>query len=101
MKIWDINDSIVTLYFSEFIYTLVLGISTFSKDFKREIIEIFDSDDFFKCNVDTLKIWSKIIDKFLDVTKADIVSEHFEKYFNKFKFYITFLKQKYWKLTLN
>ena len=37
------------------------------KEYKKEFLELFDRDDFFKMEVNTLKIWSKILDKFLDM----------------------------------
>jgi hypothetical protein len=51
---------------------------SFVKEYRREIVEIFESDEFFRCNVNTLKVCSRLIDRFLDVTKTDILSEHFE-----------------------
>ena len=53
---------------------------SFVKEFKKELIEIFESDEFFKCNINTLKVFSRLIDRFLDVTKYDILTAHFETF---------------------
>lgn len=34
----------------------------FIKDLKPKVLQIFNKDDFFICNVNTLNYWSKIID---------------------------------------
>lgn len=50
----------------------------FLKEFKKDICEIFERDDFFNVNIETLKTWSKIIDKLLDITKIPILNSYFE-----------------------
>lgn len=71
---------------TEILYLLSKNNESFVKEYKKEIIEIFEGDDFFKCNVNTLKIFSRLIDRFLDVTKHDIISAHFESFFNQIEF---------------
>ena len=63
---------------TELLNVLSRNNDSFVKEFKKEIIDIFEGDDFFKCNINTLKVFSRLIDRFLDVTKHDILSEHFE-----------------------
>lgn len=53
---------------SEFLLQVSIRNPGFWKEYKKEFLELFDRDDFFKMEVDTLKIWSKILDKFLDMT---------------------------------
>jgi hypothetical protein len=36
--------------------------SLFLKAMKPDLLKIFNKDDFFICNINTLKYWSKIID---------------------------------------
>ena len=67
---------------TEIVNVLSRNNESFVKEYKREIIDIFESDEFFKCNVNTLKVFSRLIDRFLDVTKHDILSEHFETFIN-------------------
>lgn len=64
---------------SEILYSLAVMNPNLLKDYKKDIIEVFSSDDFFNCNVNTLRIWSKLMDMFLDETQTDILSEYFDK----------------------
>lgn len=64
---------------SEILYSLAVMNPHLLKDYKKDIIEVFSSDDFFNCNVNTLRIWSKLMDMFLDETQTDILSEYFDK----------------------
>ena len=60
--------------------TLVLDFGNFNPNFykecKKEILEVFNRDDFFDVSVKNLTIWSKIIDSFLDNTKVDILTDY-------------------------
>ena len=51
----------------------------FFREFRKEIIELFNRDDFFNVKIPILKIWSKIIDLFLDVTRIDLMKEYLIK----------------------
>lgn len=72
------QDHIIVEQASELIWELAKANNQLLKDYKREILEIFDSDDFFNCNIQTLKVWSRLIDTTLDVTKIDILTEYFD-----------------------
>lgn len=41
----------------------------FIKDLKAKVLHIFNKDDFFICNVNTLNYWSKIIDWIVSMDK--------------------------------
>ena len=64
---------------SEILHSLTVMNPHLLKDYKKDILEVFSSDDFFNCNVSTLRIWSKMIDMFLDETKTDVLTEYFDK----------------------
>eukprot|EP01016_Furgasonia_blochmanni_P038515 TRINITY_DN4669_c0_g1_i1.p1 TRINITY_DN4669_c0_g1~~TRINITY_DN4669_c0_g1_i1.p1 ORF type:complete len:646 (+),score=181.01 TRINITY_DN4669_c0_g1_i1:128-1939(+) len=49
------------------------------KEFKKNILDIFLGQDFFKCNKRTLKLWSKIIDWVVSQDKSDLFSEMLNK----------------------
>ena len=49
------------------------------KDFKKNIIEIFNGNDFFKCNNQNLFYWSKIIDWVVSIDKNDLFTEYLNK----------------------
>ena len=72
------QDHIIVEQASELIWELARVNNQLLKDYKREIFDIFESDDFFDCNIQTLKVWSKLIDTTLDVTKIDILTEYFD-----------------------
>lgn len=63
---------------SELVWELAKANNQLLKDYRREIFDIFESDDFFNCNIQTLKVWSRLIDTTLDVTKHDLLSEYFD-----------------------
>lgn len=63
---------------SELVWELAKANNQLLKDYRREIFDIFESDDFFNCNIQTLKVWSRLIDKTLDITKHDVLSEYFD-----------------------
>ena len=48
-------------------------------EFKMEILDCFDSEDFFKCCSKGLSAWTLIIDKLLDVCGSTILSDHLEQ----------------------
>ena len=52
---------------------------SFLGDFKQDLLDIFDSDEFFKCDVRTLKMWSKIIDRVLDFSKNSTIVDYYMK----------------------
>lgn len=52
---------------------------SFLGDFKQDLLDIFDSDEFFKCDVKTLKMWSRIIDRVLDFSKNNAIVEYYMK----------------------
>lgn len=59
---------------------LILSVNkSFLNDFKQELLDIFDSDEFFKCDVNTLKMWSRIVDRVLDFNKGGTVVEYYMK----------------------
>ena len=41
----------------------------FIKDLKAKVLQIFNKDDFFICNVNTLNYWAKIIDWIVSMDK--------------------------------
>ena len=54
--------------------------SVFIKDFKRNILETFNKDNFFSCNKTTLRYWGKIIDWVITHDKnSDLFTEYLEK----------------------
>ena len=53
--------------------------SFFLKSLKPDLLKIFNKDDFFICNVNTLKYWMRIIDW---VSTADKTYETFREYLN-------------------
>lgn len=63
---------------TQMLYDLSQHSPLFLKEFKKNILEVFDSDDFFNCSVTALKTWSRIIDATLDANKLDILSDHLE-----------------------
>lgn len=71
-------EKVILQKLSEIVYEVSQLSPNFLKEFKREVIDVFEGDEFFKCNINTLKIWSRLIDRFLDTTQIDILSEHFE-----------------------
>jgi hypothetical protein len=65
---------------SELLYSqLDTARSFLIKDFKKNILDIFNGNDFFKCTKQTLKYWSKIIDWVLSNDKSDLFSEFLNK----------------------
>ena len=52
---------------------------SFLIEFKNEILEIFEGDEFFNCSIETLKIWSKILDRYLSENKLDLLDKYFEQ----------------------
>jgi hypothetical protein len=52
---------------------------SFLADFKQDLLDIFDSDEFFKCDVKSLKMWSKIIDRVLDFSKNSTIVDYYMK----------------------
>ena len=61
-------------------YLLEQARIVFIKPLKTSIIRIFDNDDFFFCNKNTLDYWAKIIDW---VVTMDKKNETFEEYLEK------------------
>jgi len=57
------------------------------KDYKKNILDIFNGDDFFKCSKQTLKYWSKIIDWVVTMDRGDLFSEFMTKWANAFSFF--------------
>lgn len=50
------------------------------KDFKKNILETFNKDNFFSCNKITLRYWGKIIDWVITHDKSsDLFTEYLEK----------------------
>ena len=47
--------------------------------FRKSIMDIFDSDDFFKCSTTSLKHWTRIIDWCISMSKNDLLSEYLDK----------------------
>lgn len=52
----------------------------FIKDLKPKVLQIFNKDDFFICNINTLNYWSKIIDWIVSMDKN---YETYFEYLNK------------------
>lgn len=79
MKTRGDGDLLVLEKTSEILHKLATANPQLFKDCKKDFLEVFGSDDFFDCNVNTLRIWSKLIDSFLDETQSDILTEYFDK----------------------
>lgn len=47
--------------------------------FKAQIFDIFECDDFFKCSKESLRKWSKIIDWTISESREDKMSEYLNK----------------------
>lgn len=60
------------------IYDFAQKSPLFLKEYRKDVLEIFESDEFFNCSIAALKTWSLIIDLLLDVNKLDILSDHLE-----------------------
>lgn len=52
---------------------------SFLNEFRQDLLDIFDGDEFFKCDVKTLKMWSFIIDRVLDSSKNSTVVDFYIK----------------------
>lgn len=52
---------------------------SFLAEFKQNLLDIFDSDHFFRCDVKTLKMWSRIIDRVLDFSKNSAIVDYYMK----------------------
>ena len=65
------------------IYELSQKSATFLKEFKRDLLDLFEADDFFNSSIMGLKTWSRILDALLDANKLDILSDHFEAFCNQ------------------
>lgn len=59
---------------------LVLGKENpqFYREFKTEILEAFNSDEFFKTEEQVLRVWASILGGFIEQTGIDLFSEHIE-----------------------
>lgn len=68
--------SLIHQEISEILVILTINRS-FLGDFKQDLLDIFDSDEFFKCDVKTLKMWSKIIDQVLDFSKNTVIVDSY------------------------
>jgi len=65
---------------SELLYTQLESSRSFLvKEYKKNILDIFNGNDFFKCTKQTLKYWSKIIDWVVTMDKSDLFSEFLTK----------------------
>lgn len=65
---------------SELLYSQLESSRSFLiKDYKKNILDIFDGNDFFKCTKQTLKYWSKIIDWVITMDRTDLFSEFLAK----------------------
>jgi len=65
---------------SELLEKLVGGSNTIViKDFKKNILDIFDANDFFKCTRKSIRHWSKIIDAVMTNDKGDLFTEFLTK----------------------
>lgn len=51
----------------------------YTKEFKKNILEIFNKDDFFSCNKQILRYWSKIINWIEEDPQNDLFSEYLSK----------------------
>lgn len=84
-KLWKVfikrnkGDHLILEQTSELIFKLLVENPTFLIEFKHEILEIFEGDEFFNCSIETLKIWSKILDRFLSENKLDLLDKYFEQ----------------------
>ena len=94
MKAKGNGDLLVLEHSSEILQVLCTQNPHLFKDFKKDFQEVLGADDFFSCNVNTLRIWSKLIDKFLDETQTDVLTEYFDQLFKKSKFHVSLQKQK-------
>ena len=72
------HDHLIVEQASELVLALARANPQLLRDYKREIFDIFESDDFFNCSIGALKAWSRLIDMTLDVTKADLLPEYFD-----------------------
>lgn len=52
---------------------------SFLAEFKQNLLDIFDSDKFFCCDVKTLKMWSRIVDRVLDFSKNSTIVDYYMK----------------------
>jgi hypothetical protein len=50
-----------------------------ANQFRKQIFEIFDSDEFFKCSRNSLRNWSKIIAWGISVSKQDVLNYYLDK----------------------
>lgn len=73
-----LQEPVIVEQASELVWELAKANNQLLKDYRREIFDIFESDDFFHCNIQTLKVWSRLIDTTLDITKHDLLSEYFD-----------------------
>lgn len=64
---------------SSLILDLVRENPYFVVEFKNEIFDVFQSDEFFNSQIGTLKIWSQIIEKYLSEINPDILNNYLEK----------------------
>lgn len=49
------------------------------RDLKREVFDVYNMDEFFRCTPNTLKSWAKIIDLTLTYSKEDILETYLHK----------------------
>lgn len=76
------QDSLLIENASEVLLSILEKKHIFLKEFKTDILQVFNKDDFFICSSRTLHCWVKIIDMIIDNTKDhdhDIFTEYLDK----------------------
>lgn len=76
------QDSLLIENASEVLLSILEKKHIFLKEFKTDILQVFNKDDFFICSSRTLHCWVKIIDMIIDNNKDhdhDIFSEYLDK----------------------
>lgn len=74
-----IEDSLFLEKISSLILKLILENKKFLTTYKNNILDIFNSDGFFECNITSLTLWSEIIDEFLSKVNNEIINGYFDK----------------------
>lgn len=84
-KLWKIffnrkaDEELLLQQQSKLVMDLIKENSSFVVEYKNEIFDVFQSDEFFNANVNSLRVWGKILDRYLDEINPDILSSYLEK----------------------
>ena len=71
-------NSLIIQEVSKIIHILSFN-KSFLAEFRQDLLDIFDGDEFFKCDVKTLKMWSIVIDRVLDSSKNTAIVDFYIK----------------------